>query len=92
MVLDESINATATWASAEALAKFVQIFGRAGGDYFHVAIFGVADPSPQEEFAGFAVNEPAEANTLYAALNEEVKNHIQPEPVFQRRAGRRNTA
>ena len=47
----------------------------AGGHNFDVAVFGVAHPAAQVEFAGFALDKPAKANTLHTALNEEMKNH-----------------
>jgi hypothetical protein len=43
--------------------------------HLYIAVFRVADPAAEVELAGFAVNIPAKAYTLYAALNEEVKNH-----------------
>jgi hypothetical protein len=71
-VLDEAIDAAAAWAALQTGTKFVEIGGLAGGDNFHVTLFGVAHPATKVEFAGLAVHEPAEANTLHAALNEEV--------------------
>jgi hypothetical protein len=75
VVFDETVDATAAGAAAEALTEIRQILGGAGGNYFNIAVFGVAHPAAEVEFAGFAVNEPAEAHALYAALNEEVENH-----------------
>lgn len=75
VVFDETIDAAAARAAAEALAELVEVFGGAGGDNFDVAVFGVADPAAQVEFAGFAVNEPAKADTLHASLNEKMENH-----------------
>ena len=43
---------------------------------FDIAVFRVADPAAEVELAGFAMDEPAEANALYAATDEEVKNHV----------------
>ncbi len=74
-VFDDAVNAAAARAAAKAGAKLVEVVGVAGGDNFDVAIFGIADPTAQFEFAGFAVNEPAEAYSLNAALNEKVKDH-----------------
>ena len=76
VVFDEAVNAAAARAAAEAVAEVGEVFDGAGGDDFDIAVFGVADPAAQVEFAGFAVYEPAKAYALYAALNEEVKNHI----------------
>ena len=75
MMFDDAIYTAAARAAAEALAQVGEIFGGAGGDYFNIAIFCISDPAAQVEFAGFAVDEPAEADSLYAALNEKVENH-----------------
>jgi hypothetical protein len=75
VVFEEAVDAAAAGAAAEALAQFVQVFCGAGGHDFDVAVFGVADPAAEVEFAGFAVNEPAEAYALYATLNEKMENH-----------------
>jgi hypothetical protein len=75
VVFEEAVDAAAAWAAAEAVAKLVEVFGSAGGDDFNVAIFGVADPAAEIEFAGLPVDKPAEAYTLHATLNEEVENH-----------------
>jgi hypothetical protein len=75
IVFDEAVDAAATGAAAQAGAQFGQVGFFAVGDHFHFAVFGVAHPAAQVEFAGFAVNEPAEAYSLHATLNEKVKNH-----------------
>jgi len=72
VVFDEVVDAATAGAAAQALAEIVEVFGGAGGDNFDVAIFGVSNPAPEIEFAGFAVNEPAEAYALYASFDEEV--------------------
>jgi hypothetical protein len=92
VVFDEVVYSTAAGATTEALAKVVEIFCGASGDNFDVTIFGVADPATQVEFAGFAVNEPAEAYALYATFDEEVEDHVDQGSVFQRVAVRRNMA
>jgi hypothetical protein len=74
-MFEEAVDAAASGAAAEALTQFVQVFGGAGGYDLDVTVFGVANPAAEVEFAGFAVNEPAEADTLYATLNEEMKDH-----------------
>jgi hypothetical protein len=76
VVFEEAVDAAAAGATAETMAQFVQVFCGASGYDFNVAVFGVADPAAEVEFAGFAVNEPAEAHTLHATLNEEVENHV----------------
>jgi hypothetical protein len=74
-VLDYAVDTAASWAAAEAGAELFEVGLFAVDYYFHIAIFGVAHPAAEVELAGFAVNVPAEAYTLYAALNEEVENH-----------------
>ncbi len=74
-VFDDVIDAAAAGAASQAGAEFGEVAVVAGGNYFDVAVFGVADPAAQVEFAGLAVHEPAEADALNSALNEEMKNH-----------------
>jgi len=69
VMLDEAVDATAARTAAQAGAEFGEVFGRAVGNDFHFAFFRVADPATQVEFAGLAVNEPAEAYALDATLN-----------------------
>jgi len=75
LVLDDLVDATAARALSELSAEFVEVFGRAGGDDFDVPGVGVADPAAKAELGGFAVDEPAKADALYAAADEEVKDH-----------------
>jgi hypothetical protein len=77
IVLDEAVDAAAARTFAQAGAQFGEVRGRAGSHNFHIAILCVADPAAQVEFAGFAVDEPAEADALNATLDEEVKDHDQ---------------
>jgi hypothetical protein len=74
-VLDYAVDTAATRATAEAGAEFAKVRLFAMDYDFHIAIFGVAHPAAQIELAGLAMDIPAEAYALYAALNEEVKNH-----------------
>src|SRR3569833_549125 len=90
-MFDDAIDAAPARSSTEAVAQVCEIFCTAGSDNFDVAVFGVADPTAKIEFAGFAVNEPTEAYALHATLNEEVENHSQIWPVFQKQALRCNT-
>ncbi len=86
-MLGEAIDASAAGSAPEAGAEFVQIARRARRNDFHVALFGVADPSAQVELGGFALHEPAKAHALHAALNEEMENHgCQSSLVLQMRA------
>jgi hypothetical protein len=75
LVLDDLVDTAAAGAFFELGAEFVEVFGRAGGDEFDVAGVGVADPAAQAELGGFAMDEPAKADALNAAADEEVKNH-----------------
>ena len=74
-MLDDAIDAAAAGAALEAEAQIGEVGGIAGGDNFHVAVFSVAHPAFELELAGLTMHEPAKAHTLYAALNEEVKDH-----------------
>jgi len=74
-VFEDAVNACATWALAQAGAEIGEVAGSSRGDDFDVAFFGVEDPAGKAKFAGLAVDKPAKANTLYATLNEKMKNH-----------------
>ena len=93
-VLDDAVDARAARPFAEAGAKLIQVARFASGNYFHVAVLSVAHPSAQIQFARLALHKPAKADTLHAALNEEMNNHgIRPWPVLQMRAsGRKQRA
>jgi len=75
VVLGDAVNASAARAAMEAQAQFGEIFGSAGCDDLDVALFSIANPAGKAKFAGLAVDKPAKANTLYATLNEKMKNH-----------------
>jgi hypothetical protein len=77
-VLYQVVHAGSAWSAAETGAQLVQVFGGAGGNNFHVAIFSVADPAPQFQLAGLALDEPAETNPLNAAADKEMKHHTLP--------------
>jgi len=74
-VLYYAVDAASTRTAAQAGAEFVEVSLFAVDYHFNIAVFGVAHPAAQVELAGFAVNVPAEAYTLYAAFDEEVENH-----------------
>ena len=74
-MFDEVIDAAAAWTSAQAGAEFGKVFDAAGGDNFNLAFFSVSHPAAEVELAGLSVDEPAKAHTLYATLNQEMKNH-----------------
>jgi len=75
MVLDEVIDAASARAATQAGAQLGQVGFVAVRHHFHVAVFGVAHPAAQVEFAGLAVYIPAEAHALHATLNQEMKDH-----------------
>jgi hypothetical protein len=66
-MLDDFVDATATWATVERVAQVGEGFKIAGGYDFDVAVFGVADPAFELELAGLAMDEPAEAYALDSA-------------------------
>jgi len=74
-VLDDLVDAAAAGTFLELGAEIGEVFGGAGGEDFDVAGVGVADPAAKAELGGFAVDEPAKADALNAAADEEVKNH-----------------
>ena len=78
MVLNKLIDAGAPRAAPQARAQVSQIVDRTRGHNFHVTVFGVAHPATEIEFAGLAVNKPAESHTLNTPANQEVKHHRRP--------------
>ena len=74
-MLQDAVHAAAARATAQAPAQLIKVLRLAGGHHFHFAVFGVAHPAAQVEFAGLSVNKPAEAYALHAATNEEMNNH-----------------
>ncbi len=69
IVLDKAIDATAPRTSAETGSQLCEIGFTSGGHNLDLAIFSVAHPTAEIEFAGFPLNEPAKAYSLYATLN-----------------------
>jgi len=82
-VFDDGIDAAAARAFVEFGAELGEGPGVAGGEHFHVASIGVADPSAQAEFGGFAMDEPAKADALNTSADKKVKDHRS----FQSRRG-----
>ena len=78
-MLDHPIDAAPARPFAQGDAQFSKTFFIAAGDDFDIAIFGVAHPAPKAQLAGLAMHKPAEADTLHAAFDEEVKDHNQIE-------------
>jgi hypothetical protein len=74
-MFDQAVDPASAWTSAQAGAQLGQFGFVAVGNYFNIAVFGVANPAAQIKFAGFAVHIPAEADALHTTLNEEMKNH-----------------
>jgi anthranilate synthase component 2 len=84
------VNASAAWAAVKADAKLIEIACLSSRHHFHFALFRIAHPSAQRKLAGFAMHEPAETDSLNAALNEEMSDHRErPSPVLQMRASAR---
>ncbi len=75
VVFEDEVNAAAARTAMEAQAQFGEIFGSARGDDLDIPFFSVANPAGEAQFTRLAVNEPAEADTLNATLNEKMKNH-----------------
>jgi hypothetical protein len=75
-VLDDGVDAAAARAFVQLGAEVGEGFGVTGGDEFHFPAVGVADPAVQGELGGLALDEPAEADALHSAADEEVEDHI----------------
>jgi hypothetical protein len=74
-VFVDLVDAAAARSMAEFGAEMAEGFFVAGDHDLDVTVFGVANPAAEGEFAGFAMDEPAEADTLDASFNEEVEDH-----------------
>lgn len=83
-VFDKPVHTASARTGAQTCAKVVEVVRLARCDDFHVPVFGISNPAAQLQFAGLAMDKPAEANPLHAALNEEMKDHLcEPTPVSQ---------
>jgi hypothetical protein len=76
-VFDDSIDAAAARAFVQFCAQSSEVSSIASGNDFDVSTVGVADPTAEIEFCGFAMHEPAKADALNPAANVEVKNHVE---------------
>jgi len=74
-LLEYGVNTASSGASVQRLFKFSQIFGLAGRDNLDMPIIGIAHPAMQAEGGGFAMDEPAKADSLNAACDEIVADH-----------------
>src|SRR6185312_4037976 len=74
-VFDDGVDAAAARAFVQLRAKVGEVFAGAGRDDFNVARVGVTYPAIEAELGCFAMDEPAEADALDAAADEEVEDH-----------------
>jgi hypothetical protein len=74
-MFDQAVDAAAARAAAQAGAQLGKVGLVAMRNYLNVALFGVAHPAAQIEFAGLTVHVPPEPNPLHAASNQEMKDH-----------------
>lgn len=75
VVLDKLIDTRPARTPAETGAKLGEILPGPGGHDLHIAVFGIAHPAAQIQFAGLAMNEPAKPNPLHASANEKMQHH-----------------
>jgi hypothetical protein len=68
-VLDDFVDAATAGAALKRGAELGEAFYIAGGYDFDIAVFGVTHPTLELEFAGLAMDEPAEAYALDSASN-----------------------
>jgi hypothetical protein len=74
-LLEDGVDPAAARAFVHCLVKLVEVRLFAGHDHLDVTVFGVPHPSAKVESRRFAMDKPAKANALYAALDEIVVNH-----------------
>jgi hypothetical protein len=71
-ILDfDRINPSCPWPLAQSRVQSGELVTRALRQHFHAAIVIVANPSGNAQNVCFALDEPAEADTLHAPANEE---------------------
>jgi hypothetical protein len=75
LLFEYTVYSASARAFVQRLAKFSQILGLARCNNLNMAVIGVAHPAVQAEFGGFAMDEPAEPNSLNTAFNHVVANH-----------------
>ena len=81
-MFDDLIDAAAAWTTVKGAAEIGEILFGASGNDFHGTVVGVADPAAEGKLAGFAVDEPAEADALDAAKDEVVTDHWKDSPLL----------
>ena len=74
-MLDEFVDTAAARAALEGLAKLCEVVFVARDDYLNIAVFGIANPAFESQFARLPMDEPTEAHPLHPAPNLEVKHH-----------------
>ena len=71
-MLDDGVDAAAAGAFLKRDAQLDETLLLPGCDQFDVAFEGVLHPAAQTDLCGFAMDVPAEANTLNAAFDEKM--------------------
>ena len=72
VVLNHAIHAAAARSAAQAGPQLGQVGHGALGHHLHLALFGVAHPAAQVQFAGLPLYVPPEANPLHSPLNQKM--------------------
>ena len=70
----DAVNAAAAAAFVQQRAQGLDLRFVAGGDDLNVAVFRISHSAAHSERSGFAMDKPAEADSLYPAGNEIVAN------------------
>ena len=80
-MFNDLIDSAAAGTTVKGTAEIGEILFRTGGNHFHGAILGVANPAPEGKLACFPMDEPAEADALNAAKNKEMTDHWKDSPL-----------
>lgn len=75
-MLQHCVDPAASRTSSQGRSQLFNALFAAGGDDFNGALFGIAHPASQVEFAGFTMDEPPEPYPLHAPLYQEMKHHL----------------
>ncbi len=83
-VFDEPVDTASAGPRVQALAQLAQVLWQTRRKHLHVAFFGIAYPAAKAQLVSLSLHKPAKANSLHAALNQEMKDHcVAPSPVSQ---------
>jgi hypothetical protein len=79
-MFNDSINSAASRTLSQGNPQLCEQSLFARGYNFNVSLIGVLHPAAQTKFSRLAMHEPAKANTLYTAFDQEMEDHNATKP------------